>query len=301
MRDTNKALGGLYGALIGDACGVPYEFKAPGALPAYDLIDMTPPESFKRTWANIPVGTYSDDGAQILCHLDVLLQPAIVMDGSALLKNLRCWLFEGFMSVDNNTFDVGNQTGAALRAASVEPLNKECFNGNGSLMRTLPVALAFDDPCMIAVMAYKHSAVTHPHPRSCMCCVLYSLTAHYMLEGNSIVDAIDLAVNYAVSWVSDPIDREELDYIRNYEHTESTGTGYVVDSLWSAYRAVWRTNTFSEAIKTAIAYGNDTDTTACIAGGLAGIRYGLNMLPSDWLFKLKGREIIDPIADRLAK
>ena len=65
MRD--KLLGALYGALVGDACGVPYEFRAPGVLPRYDDIDMIPPTDFNRSWNHIATGTYSDDGAQILC------------------------------------------------------------------------------------------------------------------------------------------------------------------------------------------------------------------------------------------
>lgn len=132
-----------------------------------------------------------------------------------------------------------------------------------------------------------------------LCCAAYCLITHYMLRGWKIHDAIDRAFGDLIDRQSEHID--EIMYIKNFEHNEFTGSGYVVDSLWSALSAVWRSTSYEDAIKKAIQYGNDTDTTACIAGGLAGIMYEYEGIPERWLDMLRGRHLIDPIADNLTK
>lgn len=299
----NKILGGMYGALIGDACGVPYEFKSANAIPKYDQIDMIPLVGFKRSWDSIQPGTYSDDGAQMLCLAECLTKHQF--SAVELHQSLRNWMRHGYMSVDDLTFDVGNQTSAALQTdvGTVRTnLNLERFNGNGSLMRTLPIAFVFHTPGDIILMAKEMSCATHPHIRSQLCCALYCLVAHYMLVGWAFEDAISRAiVELRNRMGSDDLAGFEVDYIDDFERNEFTGTGYVVDSLWSAFSAVWRSTSYEDAIKKAIQYGNDTDTTACIAGGLAGIKYGFDGLPKHWLDQLRGRDIIDPIADKVAQ
>lgn len=296
MRD--KLLGALYGALIGDACGVPYEFRSPSVLPSYDDIDMVPPADFARSWDHIAVGTYSDDGAQILCLTECLRDHKF--SAVELHEVLRNWMRYGYMSVNEFTFDVGNQTSAALQTdvgTVRNTLNQDRFNGNGSLMRTLPIVFEFHLPGDIIMMAKEMSGATHPHIRSQLCCAWYCLIAHYLLAGWNIHDAIDRSFADLVDRQPDHID--ELLYIKNFEHNEFTGTGYVVDSFWSALSAVWRSKSYEDAIKKAIQYGNDTDTTACIAGGLAGIIYGYSGIPDHWIQELRGKDTIQRLAEYL--
>lgn len=296
MRD--KLLGGLYGALIGDACGVPYEFRSPSVLPSYDDIDMVPPSDFNRSWDHIAVGTYSDDGAQLLCLTECLRDHKF--SAVELHEVLRNWMRHGYMSVNEFTFDVGNQTSAALQTdvgTVRNTLNQDRFNGNGSLMRTLPIVFEFHLPGDIILMAKEMSSATHPHIRSQLCCAWYCLIAHYLLTGWNIHDAIDRAFADLVDRQSEHID--ELLYIKQFEHNEFTGTGYVVDSFWSALSAVWRSTSYEDAIKKAIQYGNDTDTTACIAGGLAGIIYGYSGIPDRWIQELRGKDTIQRLAEYL--
>ena len=73
------------------------------------------------------------------------------------------------------------------------------------------------------------------------------------------------------------------------------------DSFWSAWDAFAGANDYREAIQRAVAYGNDTDTTAAIAGGLAGIRWGIDGIPAEWLSGMRGREIVEPLVTRLTK
>ncbi len=290
---NNKKLGGLYGALLGDACGCPYEFKNPGAIPSFDQIDMIPPVGYKRTWDRIAVGTYTDDGAQALILLETLLS------GSDLIPTLRAkliaWLGAGYMAVDNLTFDVGGQTRSALQFchSAEEVMNKlsgEEKSGNGSLMRSIPVALTATSLDEAMITGAKQSLATHPNARCQMVCALYSGIAYQMLEDMEADDVLE--VIFARAYELFPQHTSELNFISEWEHNEVTGTGYVIDAFWSALHALRIGRTFKDVIKQSIALGNDTDTTSCIAGGLAGIKFGYNNLPSDWLDLLRGKNLI---------
>lgn len=299
---NDKKLGALYGALVGDACGCPYEFKAPQNIPLFDEIDMIPPPGYKRSWHNIPVGTYTDDGAQTLCLLETLLS------GNDLLSTLRAkllaWLGGGYMSVDNVTFDSGMQTKKALMFCDstdevIEKLSAEYDSGNGSLMRSIPVALTAIDIEHAMLTGAKQSLVTHPNARCQMVCALYCGIAFQMLQGRDIDSAQEFAFEKAYTLFGIAPTRSELQLITNAKNNERTGSGYVVDSFWSALHALRNGNTYEEVIKHAIAFGNDTDTTACIAGGLAGIKFGYSRIPARWLELLRGKYLIEPIAARL--
>ena len=111
-KKTDKIMGGMFGAIVGDAVGVPYEFHKPENIPPYDQIDMVPPSGFDRTWSQVPIGTYSDDGAQLLCVADNLTKG--LYSAEAMHHTLRRWARAGYLSVDNDTFDIGMLTSAAL-------------------------------------------------------------------------------------------------------------------------------------------------------------------------------------------
>lgn len=295
----DKLKGGLYGLLIGDAVGVPYEFKSSLKIPAHDQIDMFPPKDYHRTWDDVPLGTWSDDGALSLCLLSCFVygtKPEL--DCTVLGQKFVMWLGEGYMSVDNFTFDVDNQTLRALTAFKqgkpASGRNDSSTCGNGSLMRTLPVALWLyeeSDQIVIAV-AESQSFVTHPHKKAQICCAMQALLAKYLLKGLSKDDAINAMIVAAIAeYDQDP---EFLD-IMKAENNEPMGSGYVVDSLWSALYAFRVGKNYEDVIRTAIKLGEDTDTTACIAGGLAGIYYGYSGIPQRWIDGLRGREILDPL------
>jgi ADP-ribosylglycohydrolase len=128
-----------------------------------------------------------------------------------------------------------------------------------------------------------------------------------MIEGEEdVYAAYDQAMIYAEHYianvmVSDPKCAElleELKYIAEWENHECTGTGFVVDSFWTAIKVMNVAESYEDAIKRSIGYGNDTDTTACIAGGLAGIKYGYQGIPDRWIEQLRGKEIIRRVVDR---
>ncbi|CAN5906312.1 ADP-ribosylglycohydrolase family protein [soil metagenome] len=296
--------GGLIGLLVGDALGVPYEFHDPEAIPPEPEIEFDPPAGFRRAHPNVPPGTWSDDGAQALCLLASLLERGR-LDVEDLGGRLTAWYDSGYMAVDRVIFDVGIQTSRALQAlregvsATMSGPAGERDNGNGSLMRVLPLAIwhqgtdstLIDDAC-------QQSKVTHANPRSQACCALYCLWARRTLEG--VADPWRSAVTTLRSLCEydSPIMRELEGAIRPDEPPAGRGSGYVVDCLRSARLAV-EAGDYEQVVKAAVALGQDTDTTACVAGGIAGLRDGVAAIPQRWRDTLRGRELYEPLLQGL--
>jgi ADP-ribosylglycohydrolase len=299
-----KIRGGIIGLLVGDALGVPYEFHSRESIPFTDEIEFEPPSWFRRAHSGVPIGTYSDDGAQALILLDSLLSCG-KFEATHFSKGLIDWYDKGFMAVDNRVFDVGIQTADAIGKLwrGVEPLLAGGFdeysNGNGSLMRVLPLAIWHNGTDLELIAdAFDQSAVTHGHLRAKLCCALYCLWARRILQDDE--NAWDSAVETIRNvFAEGTVERIEFDnVIRPDDLYEVNGSGYVLDSLFSAKWANGRPN-FEETVKAAISLGNDTDTTACIAGGIAGLKFGINGIPERWRDNLRGKEIFEPLIEKL--
>lgn len=297
--------GGLLGLLIGDALGVPYEFHQPQALPPLAEIEFAPPPGFRRSHASVPPGTWSDDGAQALALLASLLEQD-TLDLQDFGRRLVAWYRDGYMAVDGVVFDVGIQTRQAIGsmiantpAAQAGPTD-EYANGNGSLMRVLPLALWHQGSDRDLVdQAHKQSLPTHGHPRSQVCCALYCLWARRLLQetANPWPDAV---TTLRTIYGHDSPEYQELEHIQPDNPPGGGGSGYVVDCLHSARWAL-QVETYEQVVKTAISLGYDTDTTACVAGGIAGIRDGVRAIPQRWREQLRGQEIVEPLLQQLLR
>lgn len=301
-----RVAGGLYGLLLGDAAGVPYEFTPPHAIPPFEQIHPVPPAGFRRAHSSVPPWTWSDDGALALCLLESLLEHQ-QLDLTDFASRMLRWRDQGHLAVDGRVFDIGIQTDQALDriAAGVEPAragsSDDWANGNGSLMRVLPLALWHrGDAAELARLAMRQSLPTHGHLRSQLCCALYCLWARELLAGAS--DGWDEAVEVfrQVIEPDHPDVHREMAIVIAGPTRGPTGSGYVLDSLHSARHALAAGKDYVSVIRHAIALGNDTDTTAAIAGGLAGIRHGLGGIPEQWRAALCGRPLADPLIGRLA-
>lgn len=304
---SGRIAGGLMGLLVGDALGVPYEFHPPAALPTAELLEMEPPEGFDRAHPGIRPGTWSDDGAQALILLDSLHRNRrFVLADFA--QGLLQWRDEGRFAVDGRVFDIGMQTASALNrlrsgmAPELSGGDGERDNGNGSLMRVLPLALWYRGTDLdLARVAMRQSLPTHRHARSLVACIQLCLWARGIYAYEDTEDAWEVAADALpdiclalglpaceVAQVLDPVHGDRVD-----------GTGYVVDTLWSARACLSSTDNFESAVKAAIALGNDTDTTAAVTGGLAGIKYGFDGIPERWRQALRGQNLVTPLLDAL--
>lgn len=215
------------------------------------------------------------------------------------------WYEHGAYAVGGVVFDVGIQTGRAIHAlqrgshAATAGSSDENANGNGSLMRALLLALWHQgsDEALVAD-AHAHSRVTHGHVRSQVCCALYCLWARETLEG--MPDAWGAAVS-TLRGIYSPASPETAEmefHIRPDDPPDGRGSGYVVDCLRSAQGAV-PAGSYAEVVVAAVALGHDTDTTACVAGGIAGLRDGVEAIPQPWRAQLRGMELVTPLLERL--
>lgn len=285
---SDRISGGIVGALVGDALGVPVEFST---RPERDADPVTGLRAF-GTWHQ-PAGTWSDDGALLLCTIEALAENADLAYGGKLF--LR-WRREGYLAARGERFDIGAATDAALaRIAAGAPAaeaggHRETDNGNGSLMRILPVALRFADtqPQALAAQAMNWSAVTHRHPRSQLACAYYCLLAQQLLQGASPEFAIaSVAREFRAMLDSFPGEQRQFERILDpgfstTARAQIRSGGYVIDTLEAALWCLLQGGSFSDVVLRAVNLGGDTDTTACVAGGLAGVWLGVAAIPVEW-------------------
>ena len=305
---ANRVTGALWGHLVGDATGVPYEFRDPSEIGEVVF-------GAKGTHHQ-PAGTWSDDGALMLALLASLVadgprhEPRFDLADQG--RRAVDWRQRGHYTPDGDgAFDIGGTTSEALRALrnGTDPLDAgpkgEHACGNGSLMRILPLAVVYRDaaPAALIEMACQASRVTHGHPRAQVTCAVYCLTVAGVLRGESVREARATAFaeceRHFGAEDRDVDRRTALEELRAYP--KRRGSGYVLDAFWSAMDAVEGASTYQDAIVAAIEYGNDTDTTAAIAGGLAGARFGWSAIPSAWLAGMRGRDVAQPLIDTVAE
>jgi ADP-ribosylglycohydrolase len=170
-------------------------------------------------------------------------------------------------------------------------------------MRILPIALGVRDRTDAELAAHAHlsSRITHGHPLAQVSCALYVLACRALLMDvprDSAIGTAALALRavYADDARLAP-HRAALSAVEAYEGR--AGRTFVVDSLWSAWDAFAAAHSYRDAVVRAVCYGNDTDTTASICGGLAGIYWGLDAIPAEWHSAMRGSSIVDPLIERL--
>lgn len=299
----------LLGVATGDALGVPVEFRSRDELKANPVTNMRAYGSHQQ-----PAGTWSDDSSMTFCLCETLLKGYDLQD---LANRFINWREHGYWSAHGRVFDIGIATNSAIRFLSQGALpttagfDTEDSNGNGSLMRILPLLFYIKD--MDIQQRFEHvrdvSSLTHRHIRSIACCFIYIETARNILLGNQKLEAYHNArISTANFFRAHNIlnEREEgilaaiLDgSIITKPIEEIHGTGYVVRTLEAALWILVNTNSYAAAVLTAVNLGNDTDTTAAVTGGLAGMLYGWEQIPVEWLNILAGKERIEELITNL--
>lgn len=309
MRDKSKKKAGLLGLLIGDAAGVPFEFNSPGDIASLPkgAIDFPArlPDTFRRAHVGAPKGAWSDDGGMALALFDSIQQSGGV-DLNDLSKRFLAWK-GGEYAPDGVVFDIGSQVrlGLGRIEKGADPSRSgpsmETDNGNGSLMRVLPLALWHTgSDAELVEDAHSQSLPTHGHMRAGVACALYCLWARQLLSGatDGFDEALDAVEAVYIEQGNDDALRE-LHAILDDEDRPVRGTAYVVDTLWSARDAFLASDQYEGVIRRAIEIGNDTDTTAAVAGGLAGIRGGMEQIPERWIESLARHPFLDQALDLL--
>lgn len=284
----NKIYDAVMGLVVGDALGVPVEFKARDTFHVDDMIGY-------GTY-NQPPGTWSDDSSLTLATMESIIRKGGI-DPADMMNNFSVeWYYKGEFTPYGKVFDIGGTTEAAIRRfnSGIEPLkcglNHYKHNGNGSLMRILPLALM---PSSVTDIN-NVSSLTHAHEISRRACRLYVGTAEQLLKGASLWEVIGCSG----IWVKE-FDRISKIYKVNRDEIRSTG--YVVDTLEAALWCVYHTSSYRDCVLTAVNLGGDTDTIAAVAGGLAGIVYGCggeSGIPDEWIAQIARKDWISDLCER---
>lgn len=278
-RLLDRARGCAVGAAVGDALGMPLEFK-PRRSPGNLICDMIP--------GRLPAGAFTDDTEMALALAESLLSRR-PLDLDDLARRFAAWAMA-------DPPDIGIQTSRALRRiAQGEPwetvIEEEQRRhpdaaGNGSLMRCWPVALAYwDDLDALLRDSERQSRVTHPHPDCVAACVLINATIYGLLHGASPEEALYNAASLAR--LGEPLE-QTLRAAKNRSREELTNSGWVRHTVESAVWGLLNTDTFEDALVSVVNLGNDADTAGAVAGALAGAAYGLAAIPERWKTALRG-------------
>jgi ADP-ribosyl-[dinitrogen reductase] hydrolase len=292
----DRAAGVLVAAAAGDALGAGYEFGSP--CPANEV------QMLRGALTGRAAGSWTDD-------TDMAMAIARVAGTGARLEDHagRAAVATGFAEwYASHPPDIGNQTRAVLSAASsgvamagameaaaaaYQERHRDAA-GNGSLMRTGPVALtAIGDDERLLASASAISALTHPHLWARQACQLWCVAIDRAIrEGrlDGLTDGLALIEPKGYGYWHDAVAQAETIPIETLRRTN----GFVVAALQSAWRAIVSTDDLKgpahleAALQAAVAIGGDTDTVAAIAGALLGARYGASAVPFAWRRHLGG-------------
>ncbi len=291
----------LIGTALGDALGVPVEFQPRGYLKANPVTDMREYGTHEQ-----PKGTWSDDTSLMLCLAESMREG---LDINNLAQKFIAWKNDNYWTARGWVFDIGIGTRLAIQRLEEGELPElaggfeEMDNGNGSLMRILPL-ITFTQNLSIDErfdLTKKVSSLTHAHIRSIMACFYYLEFAKKIIEGIDKAQAYnELQVeflNYVVSRKINPSEIQKFsrllfEDISKIHEDNIKSSGYVIDTLEASIWCILTSNSYKDTVLKAVNLGNDTDTTAAVAGGLAGLLYGVEAIPTEWLEVLARREDI---------
>jgi ADP-ribosyl-[dinitrogen reductase] hydrolase len=292
VKNSDRILGALWGSLAGDALGVPVEFLSRETVRQNPVTGMRGFGTHRQ-----PAGTWSDDSSLLLCTVESLTH-AGGLDAADLGERFVRWETNGSWTPHGNVFDIGHTTARAISQIASGITPEEAggadvnSNGNGSLMRILPIALWFQDESAeaIAIHAQRASSITHRHARSQMACAFYCLLARELLHAVSRKEALRAAFETFSQIYAHPPFKEEMLHFRLLDpkvleklpETEIASSGYVIHTLLASVWCLLTSQTLEETLLKAVNLGGDTDTTGTVTGGLAGAYYGMKAIPLCW-------------------
>lgn len=287
-NENKKDLKGcIMGAIMGDALGVPFEFKNKSEIGKVKL----------KT-----VDKWSDDTSMILCTMESLTELKNYSTKDIADKYIK-WLYNGHWTPQGIVFDCGKTTANALRLyrqkSILTGINEEDACGNGSLMRIMPLLFYVHKNKENRFNVIKEfSSITHSHIRCIIGCAIYTEIALNLLDGMDKVTAYNKMKEVILEEYKDYEDELQLysrilyNDISKYDIDTFVGTGYVLHTLECVLHGFLNSKNYKDSIIRAISFGEDTDTVACITGGLSGLYYGYNNIPKKYINKLSRKDDI---------
>ena len=299
---------GIIGFSIGDALGVPAEFKSREELKRYPITDMVGDGTY-----NVPAGTFSDDTSMTLATIHSIIETGTIDTNDMADKFLK-WFREAEYTATGDCFDIGRTTLQALAKYELKQADAvncggsgEYDNGNGSLMRILPIAYyiyykQIKGDKKIYELVRDVSSITHSHEISVLGCYIYTRYCLSLLEGKDKLEAyngikkLDYSIfsEYAISKYS----RILKSNIARVKEDDISSSGYVVSTLEAVMWLFLNSTDYNTTILKAVNLGEDTDTVGAISGGLLGIYYGIENIKDEWKKTLKRYDYILDLCDK---
>ncbi|MEZ5305206.1 MAG: ADP-ribosylglycohydrolase family protein, partial [Verrucomicrobiales bacterium] len=243
----------------------------------------------------------SDDTSMMLCTAEAIVER---FDLAKMGQLFVAWARQSYWTPHGDVFDIGIATRQAVGrlAEGCAPEDAggegEYSNGNGSVMRILPVALRYwnrPDPA-VADLAARASRLTHRHERSQLACAFFCLLVVRLLRGMPLPGALaEASESFAALYAESPefghFARLTGGKLAAADRGSIRSSGYVIHTLEAAVWACLRNGeTYSRAVLAAVNLGDDTDTVGAVAGALMGAAVGFPEVPEAWRRELARRE-----------
>ncbi|MBR9705599.1 ADP-ribosylglycohydrolase family protein [Candidatus Pacearchaeota archaeon] len=302
---TNNISAALIGLSVGDALGVPVEFMTREELEENPVTGMIGNGTHSQ-----PKGTWSDDSSLAFCLTESLCQN---FNLNSIGQKFYGWACNAYWTAHDEVFDIGNVTIRAMtklekgRDSKLSGSTEERSNGNGSLMRALPLAFYTQDMDEKRFeLAEQVSAITHAHPISKIACAFYNDLAINLIKDQKPLQAYENAIKSTKNYYKN---KSEKEFLSSFQRTfnkeiptlsrkEINSGGYVVDTLEASIWCLLNSKNYKDAVLKAVNLGSDTDTTATVTGGLAGIVFGYDNIPKEWINTLARKEDILALAKK---
>ena len=288
-----KYIDGLIGFVVGDAMGVPLEFT-----PREELLKKPVTKMIGNGAYNLPAGTWSDDTSMMIATIDSI-NAKNGIDLKDIALKFSAFKNHASYTATGEVFDIGNTCRMAIdkfeenredpTLCGIDDINA---NGNGSLMRILPIAYYAIEKKLkeyeILELVRQISSMTHAHEISVMGCYFYVRYVIFLLNGKDKYSAYSMAkcVDYGMCKV---------------KVNDIKSTGYIVDSLEAAIWVTLKSENYKEAVIGAINLGGDTDTIGALTGALAGIVYGYDFIPEEWKDNIAKKEYLMDIFEEFSE
>ncbi|KAJ5972103.1 ADP-ribosylation/Crystallin J1 [Penicillium vulpinum] len=311
----SRVQGAIWGVCVGDALGGPVQFKDPGTFQPVKYLRYVAP--FDQ-----PAGSYSDDGSMTLALACSFSKSEMQYNQELSVRHFVDWLTTGRFGTANHSWDVGRSTRTSLntwikfgieegdfefaQTMVIGRLNYPEHSGNGSLMRIVPIGLAYwYDSETAREVARRHSQVTHPSLACVEACEAYTELVCKIMNGQTKKQLFFALSQFPFTQpdLEKRMSRYRYKTLNDWklkEPSDMTSSGWVVDTLECALWAFFKYDTWKEGALAVVNLGGDSDTAGAVYGGFAGCFYGFDSIPPSWVEGMKNKGVIESITDTFA-
>lgn len=295
LKIKRRLLPTIIGGIVGDALGVPVEFKER---------DLSVKSMIGYGTYNQPPGTWSDDTSLTMCLIENILDKKDEFD---LMQKFVAYHDNGYWTPYGEMFDIGRTTVEAIHKFKEGiPANQcggtsEYDNGNGALMRISPLVFTLWDEFDFQKRVKEIERicyVTHRHPRSTLGCIIYVEFLINLFHSNPPLKAYEMTINQCEDLLKNNEYAKEFAYFERIldksiiesNRNAITSDGYTVHSLEAAFWCFFNHDNYVDSVLAAVNLGGDTDTIALLTGTMAGMYYKIESIPEEWINQLARKD-----------